>query len=80
MLNSTDNATFDALETLVSQQDRQIDSLAQVLAELVRRLRPDLALLYSDHDEPMVADLLNEHGPDGLVEELVGLDLTTFLN
>ena len=66
--------TFDALETRVSEQDSQIDSLSRVLAEFIRRLRPDLALLYSDEDAPMVADLLNEHGPDGLVEELVGLD------
>ena len=66
--------TFDTLETLVSEQDSQIDSLSHILAELIRRLRPDLALLYSDYDAPMVADLLNEHGPDGLVEELLGLD------
>ena len=66
--------TFDTLETLVSEQDSQIDSLSRVLAELIRRLRPDLALLYSDHDAPMVVDLLNEHGPDGLVEELLGLE------
>ena len=50
----------------------RVDSYASVLAELIRRLRPDLALLYADDDTVMVADLLAEHGPDGLVEELVG--------
>ncbi|MBE7384377.1 MAG: hypothetical protein F6J95_023560 [Leptolyngbya sp. SIO1E4] len=67
-----------ALEALESQavapdelQD-DIDRLARILVALIRQLRPDLALLYVDHDEPMIADLLAEFGEDGLIEELVG--------
>ena len=53
----------------------RVDSYAYLIAELIRRLRPDLALLYADDDTVMVADLLAEHGPDGLVEELTGFGL-----
>ena len=53
----------------------RVDSYAYLIAELIRRLRPDLALLYANDDDVMVADLLAEHGPDRLVEELAGLGL-----
>ncbi|MBE7384347.1 MAG: hypothetical protein F6J95_023410 [Leptolyngbya sp. SIO1E4] len=66
-LAALEGQAAEAGEDLQDERDR----LARVLAALIRQLRPDLALLYVDHDEPMVADLITEFGEDGLIEELL---------
>ena len=69
------DTALEALESQATEPDElqdDIDRLARILAELIRQLRPDLALVYVDHDAPMIADLLAEFGEDGLIEELVG--------
>ena len=50
-----------------------IDRLSRILAEIIRQLRPDIALLYNDYESLMVADLLAECSEDRLVEELMGV-------
>ena len=59
-------------EQLIAFQEN-IHGLSRVLADIIRQLRPDLALLYADHEAAMVADLIQEYGEEGLIEELMGL-------
>ena len=56
-------------DSLMDLQDER-DRFARILAALIRQLRPDLVLLHVDDEVPMVADLINEFGEDGLIEEL----------
>ncbi|NER82720.1 MAG: hypothetical protein F6K42_24825 [Leptolyngbya sp. SIO1D8] len=58
-------------EALVQLRD-EMAQLSGILAEVIRHLRPDLVLLHADDDMPMVADLVAEFGPEGLIEELLG--------
>ena len=59
---------------LADDLGERVDSLSYIIAAILRRLRPDLALIYADQDTVMIADLLAEHGEDGLIEELLGYD------
>ena len=75
ILKSQTNSTE---EQLIELQE-SIHCLSRVLAEIIRQLRPDLALLYADYEAKMVADLIQEYGEDRLVEELMGPNLGVFL-
>ncbi|NER83189.1 MAG: hypothetical protein F6K42_27275 [Leptolyngbya sp. SIO1D8] len=68
-----------AQEDLATNLGNRVISLSYVSAELARQLRPDLTLMYADHDEAMVAALLVEFGEDGLIEALIGYSPATLI-